>query len=199
MAGDGEGNKAHQPPMYTQKSSDETLRQGCLAGDRRARELFYRRFYGKLVGIPRRYLGDRDEANLVLNQAMLRIFESLGRYEEKGSFHGWLSTIVFRTTMSHLRSQKQPSHLTVAIDEAFQHPAVTNGVEEAHDAEDIHRLIAALPAPLRSVFNLYVIDDFSHEEISKILGITVNNSRWRLNQARKRLRARLSGAKEQSA
>lgn len=184
--------------MYTNSSSDEDLRRGCLAGDRRARELFYRRYYGKLVGITRRYLNNREDANLVLNQAFLRIFQSLEQYREEGSFQGWMSTIVFRTTMSHLRSQQQQG-LTVSIDEAFHHPPTSGGIDEHHDAEAIYAHISKLPAALRSVFSLYVIDDFSHDEISKILGISVNNSRWRLNQARVKLRTSLNPSKEQSA
>ena len=184
---------------YSIKSTDEELRQGCLAGDRRAREFFYRRYYGKLVGIPRRYLGNREDANQLLNQAMLRIFASLEQYQERGSFEGWLSTIVFRTTMSHLRAQKNKAGMTVAIDEDYQHPAVSSGIEERYDAEAIYAQIDRLPPALRSVFSLYVVDDFSHEEISKILGISVNNSRWRLNQARQKLRAALRPGQERTA
>ncbi|NJC25255.1 RNA polymerase sigma factor [Neolewinella antarctica] len=184
--------------MYTPKSSDETLRQGCLAGDRRAREHFYRRYYGKLVGIPRRYLDNKEDADQVLNQAFLRIFQSLDQYRDEGAFAGWLSTIVFRTTMSHLRSQKNHG-MTVSIDDAFHHPPTSGGIEEAHDVEAIYAEIAKLPSALRSVFSLYVIDDFSHEEIGKILGISVNNSRWRLNQARTKLRITLRPNKEKTA
>lgn len=184
--------------MYTSTSSDEKLRQGCLVGDRRARELFYRRYYGKLVGIPRRYLNNVDDANAVLNQAFLRIFQSLGQYREEGAFAGWMSTIVFRTTMSHLRSQKKAG-VMVSIDESFEHPPISSGIDEGHDAEAIYNEIARLPPPLRSVFSLYVIDDFSHQEIAKILGISVGNSRWRLNKARAKLCASLRPDKEQTA
>lgn len=183
---------------YTPQSSDDELRQGCLAGDRRARELFYRRYYGKLIGIPMRYLRNREEANQVFNQALLRIFTSLESYREEGSFRGWMSTIVFRTTMSHLRSQKQ-KNLTVSIDDSFHHPATTGGIEELHDVEEIYRHIQQLPDALRSVFSLFVVDDFSHEEIAKILGISVGNSRWRLAKARERLRSSLRPEKEQTA
>ena len=176
--------------MYTSKSTDEQLRRGCLNGDRRAREVFYQRYYGKLVGIPRRYLSNREDANLVLNQAFLRIFQSLDQYRDEGAFAGWLSTIVFRTTMSHLRSQKD-KHLMVSIDEAYHDPPCSGGIHERYDVEAIYAEIARLPTALRSVFSLFVIDSFSHEEIGKILGISVNNSRWRLNQARTKLRARL--------
>ena len=179
--------------MYTSQSTDEQLRRGCLTGDRRARELFYRRFYGKLVGIPRRYVGNTEDANAVLNQAFLRIFQSLEQYREEGSFSGWLSTIVFRTTMSHLRSQ-QRQQPTLSIEEAYHEPPCGSGIKDQHDVEAIYAEIARLPTALRSVFSLYVIDNFSHDEISKILQISVANSRWRLNQARAKLRARLAPA-----
>ena len=179
--------------MYTNQSTDQQLRQGCLSGDRRARELFYRRFYGKLVGIPRRYVGNVADANAVLNQAFLRIFQSMDQYRDEGSFSGWLSTIVFHTTMSHLRKQQRQQD-TVSIEEAYHDPPCSGGVHDQHDVEAIYAEIARLPTTLRSVFSLYVIDNFSHDEISKILQISVANSRWRLNQARAKLRARLAPA-----
>lgn len=183
---------------YHANSTDVELRQGCLAGDRRAREFFYRRFYGKLVGIPLRYTSSREDANQVLNQAFLRIFSSLDSYREEGAFEGWLSTIVFRTTMSWLRSQKK-KYMTVSIDESTYDPPVSGGLHEQYDTEEIFRHIQRLAAPLRSVFCLYVVDDFSHEEIGKILGITVANSRWRLGQARQKLRASLRPDQEKTA
>ncbi len=174
------------------------MRQGCLDGDRRAREFFYRRYYGKLVGIPLRYTNGREDANQVLNQAFLRIFSSLDSYREEGAFEGWLSTIVFRTTMSWLRGQKQ-KYVTVSIDESPYEPPVSGGVDEQYDTDEIFRHIQLLPAPLRSVFSLYVVDDFSHNEIAKILGITVANSRWRLGQARLKLRASLRPDQQKTA
>lgn len=183
---------------YHATSTDQELRQGCLAGDRRARELFYRRYYGKLVGITLRYTSCKDDANAVLNQAFLRIFSSLDSYREEGSFEGWLSTIVFRTTMSWLRSQKK-KNLTVSIDDSPYEVPVQDGIQERYDTEEILRHIQLLPASLRSVFSLYVVDDFSHQEISKILGISVANSRWRLGQARLKLRASLRPNQEKTA
>lgn len=174
------------------------MRQGCLAGDRRAREFFYRRYYGKLVGIPLRYTENREDANQILNQAFLRIFSSLDSYREEGAFLGWLTTIVFRTTMTWLRSQKQ-KYMTVSIDESPYDPPASGGINEQYDTGEIYRHIQLLPAPLRSVFSMYVIDDFSHEEIAKILGITVTNSRWRLGQARQKLRASLRPNQEKTA
>lgn len=183
---------------YHADSSEEDLRRGCLAGDRRAREFFYRRYYGKLIGIPLRYLRHREEANQVFNQALLRIFTSLESYRGEGSFEGWMSTIVFRTTMSYLRGRKE-QNLMLSIDDSFHHPPASGGVEETHDAEAIYRHIQQLPDALRSVFSLFVIDDFSHEEIGKILGISVGNSRWRLSKARERLRTSLLREQERTA
>lgn len=183
---------------YDKNSSDEDLRRGCLAGDRRAREFFYRRYYGKLIGIPMRYLRNKEEANQVFNQALLRIFTSMDSFRGEGSFQGWMSTIVFRTTMSHLRSQKE-KNLTVSIDDSFHHPPATGGIDELHDVEEIYRHIQRLPAALRSVFSLFVVDDFSHEEIAGILGISVGNSRWRLAKARERLRSSLRREQEKTA
>ena len=88
---------------YDKNSTDDALREGCLAGNRSAQEHLYRRYFGRLMPIPLRYLGDRTEAADVLNQAFLKIFNALGQYAQSGSFSGWMASIVLHTTIDFVR------------------------------------------------------------------------------------------------
>jgi len=186
---------------YGTNSTDEELRRGCLKGDRRAQQVLYQRYYGKLLGIPMRYTNDRKEANALLNQAFFQIFKSLEDYRETGSFAGWLSTITFRVAMDHLRmEQRYRERYRLETPEARP---VYNEAESQLQAEDIFRYIQQLPDYLQAVFSLYVIDGYKHEEIAAMVGITVSASKWRLAKARELLRAALkphyNNDKEQSA
>ncbi|MEL7424957.1 MAG: RNA polymerase sigma factor [Bacteroidota bacterium] len=171
--------------------TDEALRQACLAGDRKAQQQLYQRYFGKLLGIPMRYTRDRAEATALLNQAFLAIFCSLGNYRESGSFMGWMSTITFRVTMDHLRFEQRYRE-RISLETAEPRPQ-RNQVEAELAAEDIFRYIQKLPDHMRVVFSLHVVDGYKHEEIANMLGITVSNSKWRLSKARETLQSWLGG------
>lgn len=174
---------------YGKQSDDQILRKGCLQGERLAQEALYQRYYGKLLGIPMRYTGNREEARALLNQAFLKIFTSLKTYDERGSFVGWMSTITFRTTMDHLRAEQR--YKKQFLLEEKEPKAVSNAIEEQLDTEDIFYHIQQLPDPLRVVFSMYVIDGYKHQEIADILDISLSTSKWRLVKARETLQAAL--------
>lgn len=172
---------------YGKHSTEENLRQGCLAGDRLAQKELYRRYYGKLLGIPMRYTRDKDEATAILNQAFLTIFNALDKYREEGSFQGWMSTITFRTTMDHLRyEQRYRERISL---ESKEMPSFRNVAEENLATEELFQIIQRLPDHLRVVFSLYVIEGYKHEEITHLLGITLSTSKWRLAKARETLQS----------
>ncbi|MGH1434432.1 MAG: RNA polymerase sigma factor [Lewinella sp.] len=172
---------------YGKHSTEENLRQGCLAGDRLAQKELYRRFYGKLLGIPMRYTRDKEEATAILNQAFLTIFNGLGKYREVGSFQGWMATITFRTTMDHLRyEQRYRERISL---EAKEVPIMRSKAEENLAVEELIQIIQRLPDHLRVVFSLYVIEGYKHEEITNLLGITLSTSKWRLAKARETLQS----------
>lgn len=168
-----------------QYSNDELLREGCIAGDRLAQKMLYQRYFGKLLGIPMRYTESSEEAKALLNQAFLKIFMSLESYNEQGSFIGWMTTITFRVTIDHFRSEM---NYKKRISLNFKEPkAVTNSIVGQLEVEDIFRYIQQLPKELQMVFSMYVIDGYKHEEIADMLDITLSTSKWRLAKARKLL------------
>ncbi|WP_020566645.1 RNA polymerase sigma factor [Neolewinella persica] len=170
-------------------SSTTTIIAACKAGDRRAQEVFYRTYFPKLLPIPLRYLRNREEAVAVLNQGMLKIFQALEQYHEKEKLEAWLATIVRRTTLNFIRDEDRARRRFQP--EPYDPPiSVANTALGQLNAEDILKLLHALPDFLRIVFSLVVFDGYSHAEVATELEITVQASRWRLAKARELLRQR---------
>jgi len=173
--------------MAQRPHKSDPLLLACRRGDRRAQEAFYRRHFPRLLPICQRYLRNREEAVGVLNQAMLRVFESLKDYEEVHKLEAWLATIVRRTTLNFIRDEGRARRRFQA--QHYDPPAsVANTAPGQLNAEDILKLLQALPDHLRVVFSLSVFDGLAHDEIATELEITVAASRWRLSKARELLR-----------
>lgn len=170
---------------YHPQSTDEELRQGCIERHPLAQEYLYRRYFGRLLGTAMRYSSDRETAVGVLNQAFLKIFNSLEQYNNTGSFAGWMAKIVLHTAIDHARSQ-----ITYRKTMDFSTPAdrvVTNEAPGLLEAEDLYRLVQQLPPATRTVFSLYVVDGYKHREIADMLGIDEGTSKWHLAHARREL------------
>ncbi len=181
---------------YHEHSTDEALREGCIQQHRLAQEYLYRRYFGRLLGIAMRYTGNRDEAVDVLNQAFLKIFNSLRQYEDKGAFQGWMAKIVVHTAIDHLRRQISYKK-TVDFSTVADQP-VEAEVSSRLAAEDLFRLVQKLPPATRTVFSLYVLDGYKHREIAGILGIDEGTSKWHLSIARQELQKMIHPSYEPS-
>lgn len=169
-------------------SSEEGLLQGCLAGDRRAQRQLYETYSGKFLAICLRYLKDREQAEDVMIQSFMKIFEKLPQFQAKGSFEGWMKRIVVTQSLMALRSSPQ---LTVSLDEASN---TFDGPEEmTHlEAAELMALVQNLPLGYRTVFNLYAIEGYSHQEIGELLGISESGSKSQLNRARGALKEKIA-------
>lgn len=174
------------PSQYTPESTDEQLRQGCIERQRLAQQYLYQRYYGQLVLIPLRYLSDRAEATAVLNQAFLKIFDSMESYSQSGAFAGWMAKIVLHTTIDHLRSQQLYRRKIKLGKEIVEQPVENEAIGKMK-ADELLALIQRLPPAARAVFSLYVIDGYKHREIAVMLGIDINTSKWHLMEARRKL------------
>lgn len=181
--------------MYSRSpfSSEEGLLQGCLAGDRRAQRQLYETYSGKFLAICMRYLKDREQAEDVMIQSIMKIFEKLPQFQAKGSFEGWMKRIVVTQSLMALRSSPQ---LTVSLDEAnnaFEGPEEMTHLEAA----ELMELVQNLPLGYRTVFNLYAIEGYSHQEIGELLGISESGSKSQLNRARGVLKEKIASLNPQ--
>lgn len=166
------------------------LIRDCIAQDRRAQKKIYDTYAPFVYGVIRRYVSVSEHAQEILNDSFYRIFTRLDQYSFEGAFEGWLRRIAINQISDHFRKKTNKTEHAVAVED--YHVSVDNDVIGKIGQRELIALIHELPEMQRAVFNLYVFDDYAHKEIASLLGITDNNSRWHLNDARRRLKEKIS-------
>jgi len=169
------------------------LVKGCMANERSAQEGLYKLFYAGMIRLCYRYLKSDDLAKEALNAGFLKVFRNISSFDyQKGELHTWIKTIMVRTCIDLNRKELKfvTDPLGAEIEDVFILPQVLQKLY----AEDIVSSIQQLPAATRLVFNLYVVDGYSHKEISEQLNIGESTSRWHLTEAKKQLRELLKPA-----
>jgi RNA polymerase sigma factor (sigma-70 family) len=163
------------------------LIDGCIKKDRNCQRLLYTHFFSLSMSIALRYSSSKEEAGEIVNDSFLKIFNKLSTYNIENSFNGWLRRIIINTALDYYRkNKKHNNHL--ALEEA----AVSyNNVLDEIQYEDISKLIQALSPAYRTIFNLYVIDGYSHKEIAEIMDISIGASKSGLSRARVNLQKML--------
>ena len=162
------------------------LLAGCMLNQRRSQELLYRQFYGYAMSICMRYTHSRDEAFEVLNDGFLKVFTRLEQYDTAQPFKGWLRRIMINTALDQYRASVRHQHEDIS--EAHHASTEITDVHSQLAHEELIGLIQHLSPAYRLVFNLYVIDGYSHEEIANRLLISVGSSKSNLARARENLR-----------
>ncbi len=143
------------------------------------------RYSGKMLAVCLRYTRHRMEAEDILQDAFIKVFDNISRFEFKGSFEGWIRRIVINTALKNYgkKSFKQEQIGLENQPELPLEPEIYSNLEE----EELLRLINQLPDGYRVVFNLYAVEGYSHKEIADLLGIQESTSRSQLVKARKML------------
>ena len=173
---------------------DDAIIEGCAAGKRSAQAALYRKFASVMLAICLRYAQNRDEAEDILQEAFLKIFQNIGSFRNEGSFEGWMKRIMINHALNFYRKNRKTPFME-DIDSINE----TDIVEKDEDtalhapvsAEKLTALIQMLPPGYRMVFNLYVFEEYSHKEISQELSISENTSKTQLLKARRMLRKKL--------
>lgn len=169
---------------------DIKLINRCLSNDRPAQNELYRALLPYLNLVCQRYLQDRSQQHDVLQEAFLRIFRHLDQFDvQQASFKTWTTKIAINCCLkNNARSGRKPTQeLIVPLHEAKTSPAALRQL----DNEDLLRWLKKMPQQYFEVFNLYVVDGFSHREIADFLGIAEALSRQRLARSRTWLKNRL--------
>lgn len=162
--------------------TEKDLIQGCLRKDRDCERELFRRFAPVLFTVSRQYARFQHEAEDILQDAFIRIFDKLGSFRHDGSLEGWMRKITVQTALKRyqrIRYQKEQAG-TELLPEAANLPEILSQLHE----EELLRLIGTLPDGYRVVFNLSVIEGYSHQEIAQTLGIGESTSRSQLAKAR---------------
>lgn len=161
------------------------LLAGCRKNDTECQQKLYKRFYGFAMSRCLRYSGNRYEASEILNDGFMKVFARISQYVDTKPFQSWLGRIMTNTAIDHYRAELRHSRTTdlSGMDDIGHDPSA----EQLLNYQDLLNIIRALPPSYRAVFNLFAIDGFSHEEISKMVGISVGTSKSHLFKARQKL------------
>ncbi|TNE98512.1 MAG: sigma-70 family RNA polymerase sigma factor [Bacteroidetes bacterium] len=149
-------------------------------------------YYGKMLAVCLRYIQDRDSAEEVLQEGFIKIFDKLEAFDYKGSFEGWMRRIMANTAIDSIRRHKKDPMLT-DNDEDFKLGSVNPSIEREEEeftaikAEMALEAIQELSPAYRAVFNLYVIEEYTHKEIAEILNISEGTSKSNLAKAKQNL------------
>ena len=158
--------------------------EGCKQNDRLSQATLYKKFFGKMMAMCLRYAASRDEALEILNEGFLKVFTNLDNYNTTGSFEGWVRRIIFHTAMDTVRTRLRYKEEPMA--ENFD-ASVSENLTENLQVADLMLLLEKLPQATRTVFNLFAIEGYKHQEIAELLNISESTSKWHVSEARKQL------------
>jgi RNA polymerase sigma-70 factor (ECF subfamily) len=179
---------------------DETLIKKAIARDAGAIEALYDQYAPAFLSVCYRYCGNRDDAEDILHDGFIKIIQKIHTFKMRsdGSLEAWMRRIVVNTALNFLRSRLKEKNF-VDIDPILERTDFHDEAEADHeeiylqvDRERIMELVCELPAGYRSVFNLYVFEQYGHREIAELLGFSENTSKSQLSKARALLRKKMN-------
>lgn len=177
---------------------EDNLLKECLSGNTRAQKQLYERYAPKMFGVCLRYAPDHNMAEDFLQEGFIRIFTKLGSYKSQGSLEGWMRRVMVNTSLEILRKKdilKNSLELT-----SYGESAIDNEVND--NAEDsllglvpvnvLYKVLSEMPTGFRTVFNLFVVEEYSHKDIANMLDISEGTSKSQYARARVWLKKRLT-------
>lgn len=162
------------------------LIQGCVKQDRKCQKMLYKGFYGFSMAICLRYAGNRDEAAEVMNQGFFKVFKNIDRYDAGRPFKAWLGKIMMNVSIDYYRANLKMAY-TEDIETA-EHLSDGDYTDKNLNYNDLLAMVQRLPQAYRTVFNLFAIDGYSHDEIGEMLNINAGTSKSNLFKARQKLK-----------
>jgi RNA polymerase sigma factor (sigma-70 family) len=170
--------------------------QGCVNAKRESQKMLYQHYYGYSMGICMRYCSSEEDAEEILNDGFLKVFKALDSFNPQfsdieASFKGWIKRIMINTAIDHLRKNNKRFLVVEIFDNHFNITDETETSIEKMTYQEILAVVQKLTPVYRTVFNLFVIDGFKHEEIAEQLKITVGASKSNLSKARMNIKKML--------
>ena len=169
-----------------EKPAYRSLIDGCIKGDRAAQRKLYNTLAPKMFALCIRYMGDRESAEDILQDGFVTLFEKVGTYSETGSFEGWARKIFVNTALMSLR-KNDALKMSETVDAASNMESGQPSAVQSLGYKELMHLVMSLPAGYRTVFNMFVIEGFNHNDIAAALSINPATSRSQLNRARQML------------
>ncbi len=174
---------------FNDNFSEREIINGCLKGNVKFQKILFETYSGKFMTVCLRYATDQMQAEDMLQDAFIRIFNHLEQYKSEGSFEGWMRRIVVNVALKTIQNKK----ISYSTDEDAGGQIPDNSTDApSHLSEgELLNLIKKLPPGYRIIFNLYAIEGYSHDEIGEMLNIKASTSRSQLVKARKMLQQQI--------
>lgn len=177
---------AYSVPGQTNELQE--LINGCIRNERSAQERLYRLFYSRMMAVVRRYIDHEEQAEEVLNNGFLRAFQKIQQYTFSGSFEGWLRKIVFHAVSDYVKQNMRYNEKIMLVEkDQYVHKDHADRLYY----NQLLELVQSLPDATKAVFNMYVMEGFSHKEIGKMLNISEGTSKWHLSEGRRILKDKI--------
>ncbi|MGF7037064.1 RNA polymerase sigma factor [Mucilaginibacter lappiensis] len=174
--------------MNLPKKQAEELIKRCIDNDRTGQEALYKLFHAEMLRVCYNYLPDKALAKEAFNTGFLKVFQSMKNFDiEKGELGGWIRKIMIHTSIDLCRKELKFNTLSNGVQDQDDYFIAPSILEKLY-FEDILQNIRTLPFATQTVFNLSVLDGFTHKEISEQLNISEGTSRWHLAEAKRKLR-----------
>lgn len=162
--------------------SESDLIDGCLKGERKMQYELYQRFAPKMYGVCLRYAGKVEEAEDILQEGFIKVFNKMGSYRGDGSFEGWIRRIFVNTAIEHFRKKTYLQPIT-EMEESMVEGKYLSVLDNLAE-KDIIQLVQKLSPGYRTVFNMYVIEGYTHKQIAEALNISEGTSKSQLSRAK---------------
>ena len=184
-------------PFVNYMEIPKELIERCRKGDRKAENELYKILYSFLMSICRRYIRQDEKAREMLNIGFCRVLININKYQPVAPFQYWARRIMVNVLINEHKKEKlhYGNHNYV---ETYYEDEKYSEINTAIDRFDISRIamyIEKLPPASRQVFNLFIIDGYTHAEIASVLGISEGTSKWHLNASREKLKEMLTEKK----
>ena len=153
-------------------------------------EELYRRFSPRMYGVCMRYAGNAEEAEDILQEGFIKVFKKLGSFRSEGSFEGWVRRIFVNTAIEHFRRKTYQQPITEQHENSVEGKNIS--VLDSLGEKDILKLVQDLSPGYRTVFNLYVVEGYTHKEIGDMLGISEGTSKSQLARAKSVLQKKVA-------
>ncbi len=168
--------------LSNQMISESDLIEGCMKGNRQMQYELYERFAPKMFGVCLRYAANTEEAEDILQEGFIKIFKKMGSYRGDGSFEGWIRRIFVNTAIEQFRKKTYLQPITEQEESTIEGKYIS--VLDHLAEKDIIQLIQKLSPGYRTVFNMYVIEGYTHKQIAEALGISEGTSKSQLSRAK---------------
>ncbi len=153
-----------------------------MGNDRYMQDLLYKKYAPRMYGVCLRYSGNTEDANDLLQEGFIKVYRNLSKFRGEGSFEGWIRRIFINTSIEHFRRKTQLYKITEAQENTIEDTDLT--ALNTLAVKDILQMINELSPGYKAVFNLYVVEGYSHKEIAEMLGITEGTSKSQLARAK---------------